>query len=163
MCSSDLKDYKTGEIIPDNLVDKIVAAKNYNNGYASVRQLSFGIGDMAWHSLTEVPAESVLDFEKKATAKTQIMPYIEGTAIAPSFSHIFAGGYSAGYYSYKWAEVLEADAFELFKEKGIFNKEVADSFRENILSKGNLEDADQLYRNFRGRDPKPDALLKRLQ
>lgn len=161
--ASFAKNYKTGEIIPDELVDKIVAAKNYNNGYASVRQLSFGIGDMAWHSLTEVPSESVIDFEKKATAKTQIMPYIEGTAIAPSFSHIFAGGYSAGYYSYKWAEVLEADAFELFKEKGIFNKEVADSFRENILSKGNLEDADVLYRNFRGRDPEPEALLKRLQ
>ena len=161
--ASFAKNYKTGEVIPDELVDKIVAAKNYNNGYASVRQLSFGIGDMAWHSLTEVPSESVIDFEKKATAKTQIMPYIEGTAIAPSFSHIFAGGYSAGYYSYKWAEVLEADAFELFKEKGVFNKEVADSFRENILSKGNLEDADVLYRNFRGRDPEPEALLKRLQ
>lgn len=161
--ASFAKDYKTGEVIPNELVDKIVAAKNYNNGYASVRQLSFGIGDMAWHSLTEVPSESVVDFEKRATAKAQIMPYIEGTAIAPSFSHIFSGGYSAGYYSYKWAEVLDADAFELFKEKGIFNKEVAESFRKNILSKGNLEDADVLYRNFRGRDPKPDALLKRLQ
>ena len=161
--ASFAKDYKTGEVIPNELVDKIVAAKNYNNGYASVRQLSFGIGDMAWHSLTEVPSESVVDFEKRATAKAQIMPYIEGTAIAPSFSHIFSGGYSAGYYSYKWAEVLDADAFELFKEKGIFNKEVAESFRKNILSKGNLEDADLLYRNFRGRDPKPDALLKRLQ
>jgi len=161
--ASFAKDYKTGEVIPNELVDKIVAAKNYNNGYASVRQLSFGIGDMAWHSVTEVPSESVVDFEKRATAKVQIMPYIEGTAIAPSFSHIFSGGYSAGYYSYKWAEVLDADAFELFKEKGIFNKEVAESFRKNILSKGNLEDADLLYRNFRGRDPKPDALLKRLQ
>ena len=90
------------------------------------------------------------------------MPVIEGTAFSPSFGHIFSGGYAAGYYSYKWAEVLEADAFQLFKEKGIFNKEVAESFRKNILSRGNIEDADVLYRNFRGRDPKPEALMEKL-
>ena len=156
------KHYQTGEVIPDELIKKIVDSKNYNSGYASVRQLTFGITDMAWHTITEVPAEDVVTYETKATEKCQVMPVIEGTAFSPSFGHIFSGGYAAGYYSYKWAEVLEADAFQLFKEKGIFNKEVAESFRKNILSRGNIEDADVLYRNFRGRDPKPEALMEKL-
>lgn len=156
------KHYKTGEVMPDELIRKIVDSKNFNSGYAQVRQLTFGICDMAWHTLERVPSESVEQFETEAVAKCQIMPVVKGTAFSPSFSHIFAGGYAAGYYSYKWAEVLEADAFQLFKEQGIFNKEVSDSFRKNILSRGNTEDADVLYRNFRGRDPKPEALLEKL-
>lgn len=156
------KHYKTGEVMPDELIRKIVDSKNFNSGYAQVRQLTFGICDMAWHTLEKVPSESVEQFETEAVAKCQIMPVVKGTAFSPSFSHIFAGGYAAGYYSYKWAEVLEADAFQLFKEQGIFNKEVSGSFRKNILSRGNAEDADVLYRNFRGRDPKPEALLEKL-
>ncbi|EKD31581.1 MAG: hypothetical protein ACD_77C00296G0003 [uncultured bacterium] len=160
--STFAKHYQTGEAIPEELINKIMAAKNYLSGYANTRQLAYGINDMAWHSLTKVPSTSVDAFEKEATKATQLLPTIDGTCFTTSFSHIFAGGYSAGYYSYKWAEVLEADAFSLFEEKGIFSKEVASSFRENILSKGNLMDADVLYRNFRGRDPKPEALLVKL-
>ncbi|MHC1690635.1 MAG: M3 family metallopeptidase [Bacteroidales bacterium] len=160
--SSFAKHYQTGEAIPDELINKIIAAKNYLSGYGNIRQLSFGINDMAWHSLTKVPSTSVEAFEKEAIKATQLLPAVDSTCFTTSFSHIFAGGYSAGYYSYKWAEVLEADAFSLFEEKGIFSKEVASSFRDNILSKGNLMDPDVLYRNFRGRDPKPEALLVKL-
>ena len=160
--SSFAKHYQTGEAIPEELIEKIVAAKNYLSGYSNVRQLSLGMSDMAWHSLKSLPESDIESFEKNAIRKTQLLPNIEGTCFSPSFSHIFAGGYSAGYYSYKWAEVLEADAFSLFEEKGIFSKEVASSFRDNILSKGNIEDPAVLYRNFRGRDPQPDALLKKL-
>jgi len=156
------KHYETGENIPQELIKKIIDSKNYLSGYGSVRQLAYGINDMAWHTLTAAPQQGVMEFEREATKKTQLMPLIDSTCMSPAFSHIFAGGYSAGYYSYKWAEVLEADAFSLFKEKGIFNKEVSASFRENILSKGNLMDADVLYRNFRGRDPRPEALLEKL-
>ena len=160
--SSWAKHYRTGETMPDELIGKIVDSKNFNSGYAQVRQLAFGICDMAWHTLEKLPAESVGQFEAKAVEKCQILPVVEGTAFSPSFSHIFSGGYASGYYSYKWAEALEADAFQLFKEKGIFNREVSDSFRKNILSRGNTEDADVLYRSFRGRDPKPEALLEKL-
>lgn len=160
--SSFAKHYQTGEVIPEELINKIIAAKNYNSGYASVRQLAFSINDMAWHSLSALPNEDVLSFEKNATKDCQLLPVVDSVAFSPSFGHIFAGGYSAGYYSYKWAEVLEADAFELFKEKGIFNREVANKFRGEILSKGGIEDADILYRNFRGRDPQPEALLRKL-
>ena len=158
--NSFARHYKTGEAIPQDLIDKLVAAKNFQAGYAFVRQLQFGTLDMAWYTSETVPAENAVDFEHKVLASTAVMPVIQGVAISPQFTHIFSGGYAAGYYSYKWAEVLEADAFSLFKEKGIFNKEAAASFRENILSKGNLEDADVLYRNFRGRDPRPEALLE---
>lgn len=160
--ASFAKHYQTGEVIPDELIDKIVESKNYNSGYASVRQLQFGIGDMAWHSVTEVPADDVVAFEKKAVAACALMPDVPATAFAPSFGHIFSGGYAAGYYSYKWAEVLEADAFQVFKETGIFNKETAEKFRKEILSRGGIEDADVIYRNFRGRDPEPEALLKKF-
>ena len=156
------KNYKTGEVIPDSLIAKIVNAKNYLAAYQQVRQLQFGILDMAWHSLKSLPEEGTLDFEKNVLKSSAVIPSVPGTAISPSFSHIFSGGYSAGYYSYKWAEVLEADAFSLFKEKGIFDKEVARSFRENILSKGDTDDASVLYRNFRGHDPEPAALMKKL-
>lgn len=160
--SSFAKHYQTKEVIPQELVNKIIASKNYNSGYASIRQLAFGIDDMAWYSQTAVPTEDVLTFEKNATKECALFPDVPGTGFSPSFGHIFGGGYAAGYYSYKWAEVLEADAFQLFKEKGIFNKENAESFRKNILSMGNTQDADILYRNFRGRDPKPEALMEKL-
>ena len=160
--NSFAKHYQTGEPIPAELIEKIVAAKNYLAGYAQVRQLHYGLLDMSWHTLTELPAESTVDFEAKALAPYAVMPAVEGAAFSGSFSHIFSGGYSAGYYSYKWAEVLEADAFSLFKEKGIFNTEVAASFRKNILSKGGSEDEAVIYRNFRGHDPQPEALMEKL-
>ena len=160
--NSFAKHYQTGEPIPAELIEKVVAAKNYLAGYGQVRELYFGYLDMAWHTLKEVPAMSTIEFEQQTLAPYAVMPAVEGTGFSTSFSHIFSGGYSAGYYSYKWAEVLEADAFSLFKEKGIFNTEVSSSFRENILSKGGTEDADILYRNFRGHDPQPEALMKKL-
>ena len=160
--NSFAKHYQTGEPIPAELIEKIVAAKNYLAGYSQVRQLHFGYLDMAWHSLTEVPAVGTVEFEQKALAPYSVLPAVEGAAFSSSFSHIFAGGYSAGYYSYKWAEVLEADAFSLFKEKGIFNTEVSESFRKNILEKGGAEDEAEIYRNFRGHDPQPEALMKKL-
>ncbi len=160
--NSFAKHYQTGEPIPAELIEKVVAAKNYLAGYAQVRQLHFGYLDMAWHSLTELPAECTVEFEQKVLAPYAIMPAVEGSAFSTSFSHIFSGGYSAGYYSYKWAEVLEADAFSLFKEKGIFNTEVSNSFRKNILSMGGTEDAAVIYRNFRGHDPEPQALMEKL-
>ena len=160
--NSFAKHYQTGESIPAELIEKVVAAKNYLAGYAQVRQLHFGYLDMAWHSLTELPAESAVEFEQKVLAPYAVMPAVEGVAFSTSFSHIFSGGYSAGYYSYKWAEVLEADAFSLFKEKGIFNTEVSNSFRKNILSMGGTEDEAVIYRNFRGHDPEPQALMEKL-
>ncbi|MBR4299375.1 MAG: M3 family metallopeptidase [Bacteroidales bacterium] len=160
--NSFAKHYQTGEPIPAELIEKIVAAKNYLAGYAQVRQLHYGYLDMAWHTLTELPEAGTVEFEKSVLDKYAVMPSVEGTAFSCSFSHIFSGGYSAGYYSYKWAEVLEADAFSLFKEQGIFNTDVAASFRENILSKGGTEDAAVLYRNFRGHDPEPQALMEKL-
>ena len=154
------KHYETGEEIPDELIEKISESKNYNVAYSQVRQLQFGLLDMAWHD-TATPLEgNVRDIELNATRDVQVLPTAEGTCMSPSFSHIFAGGYSAGYYSYKWAEVLAADAWSLFKEKGIFNTEVATSFRENVLSKGSTEPEAVLYRNFRGHDPQPEALLR---
>ena len=160
--NSFAKHYQTGEPIPAELIVKIVAAKNYLAGYAQVRQLHYGYLDMAWHTLAELPAEGTIEFEQKVLSKYSVMPAVEGAAFSTSFSHIFSGGYSAGYYSYKWAEVLEADAFSLFKEKGIFNTEVSSSFRENILSKGGTDEASVLYRNFRGHDPEPQALMEKL-
>ena len=157
------KHYQTGENIPAELIEKIVAAKNYLAGYSQVRQLQFGLLDMAWHSLEALPQDvDVRAFEKKALEPYAVTVSIPETCISTSFSHIFSGGYSAGYYSYKWAEVLEADAFSLFEEKGIFNTEVSHSFRDNILSRGDSEDAAVLYRNFRGHDPQPEALMKKL-
>jgi len=117
---------------------------------------------MAWHTLTALPEEDTQAFEKKVLKPYVLLPDVPEASFCQSFSHIFCGGYSAGYYSYKWAEVLEADAFEMFKENGIFDKTTADSFRENILSKGDTEDPAVLYRNFRGRDPQPEALMRKL-
>ena len=160
--NSFAKHYQTGEPIPAELIEKIVAAKNYLAGYGQVRQLHFGYLDMAWHAVSELPSDNAVDFEQKTLAPYSVMPSVEGAAFSTSFSHIFSGGYSAGYYSYKWAEVLEADAFSLFKEKGIFNTDVAASFRKNILEKGGAEDAAVIYRNFRGHDPQPEALMEKL-
>lgn len=154
--------YQTGEAIPDELIGKIKSAKNFLSAYANVRQLSFGMDDMAWHTIRQPVTEPVELFERQATEKTQLLPVIDNTCFSTSFGHIFAGGYSAGYYSYKWAEVLEADAFSLFKEKGVFNREVADSFRKNVLSQGDKDDAMTLFVNFRGHEPRVDALLEKL-
>ena len=156
------KHYQTGEVIPQELIDKIVEAKNFMAAYYQLGQLKYGLIDMAWYSSETPVTEDPVAFETKVLKDLMVVPTVPGVASSPTFGHIFKGGYAAGYYSYKWAEVLEADAFSLFKEKGIFNREVARSFRDNILSKGNLEDADVLYRNFRGRDPEPDALLVKL-
>ncbi len=153
--------YQTGEIIPDDLIDKLVESRKFQSGYASVRQLSFGLTDMAWHTLTTSFKGDVIDFEKKAMQPTELFPPIEGSCMSTAFSHIFDGGYAAGYYGYKWAEVLDADAFELFKEKGIFNKEVAHSFRVNILEKGGTRHPMELYKAFRGHKQSIKPLLKR--
>ncbi len=153
--------YQTGEIIPDELVEKLAESKRFQSGYATVRQLSFGLNDMAWHTLNQPFDGDVVAFEKKAMGPTELFPPVKGSCMSTAFSHIFDGGYSAGYYGYKWAEVLDADAFELFKKKGIFNKEVADSFRKNILEKGGTKHPMELYRAFRGHKPSIKPLLKR--
>ncbi|MFN3784305.1 MAG: M3 family metallopeptidase, partial [Spirosomataceae bacterium] len=152
--------YQTGEVIPAELITKLKASSNFMAGVGTMRQIGLGMIDMTWHS-TVPTGESVQEIEKKADVGSRLYPTTEGIATSTSFSHIFAGGYSAGYYSYKWSEVLDADAFELFKEKGIFNKEVAESFRKNILSKGGSEQPMELYKRFRGREPKPEAMLRR--
>lgn len=154
------KHYSTGEVLPDAQIDKIVASANFMEGYQTLRQLSFGILDMAYHSGKLAADESIETFEESILSATKLYPHLKGTAISPSFSHIFAGGYSAGYYSYKWSEVLDADAYEYFQENGIFNPEVAAKFKI-LLSSGGTKDPMELYKNFRGREPKVEALLKR--
>lgn len=153
--------YETGEPIPAEMVEKIIETQNFHAAYATVRQLSFGLNDMAWHSITEpvtIPAEA---FEKAAMAPVQLFRWIDGTLMSASFSHIFSGGYAAGYYGYKWAEVLDADAYKAFKENGIFDRETAARFREFILSKGGSEHPMDLYVKFRGAEPTIDAMLER--
>lgn len=153
--------YETGEKIPQELVQKLIDASNFNTGYACCRQVSFGLLDMAWHTITKPFEGDVVAFEKKAWAPSAVVPEVPEACMSTNFGHLFAGGYAAGYYGYKWAEVLDADAFSLFKEKGIFNKEVAKSFYDNILSKGGTEDPAVLYKRFRGQEPTIDALLIR--
>lgn len=153
--------YKTGEKIPAEYIEKIVASNNFNTGYMCLRQLSFGLNDMQWHTITAPFDGNMATFEQNALASTQMFPIVEGTALSPSFSHIFAGGYAAGYYSYKWAEVLDADAFAFFKENGIFNKDIAKKFRDNVLSKGGTQDPMELYIQFRGQEPSVKALMER--
>ncbi|HAR39014.1 MAG TPA: peptidase M3, partial [Porphyromonadaceae bacterium] len=153
--------YETGEKMPDTLLQKIIDASNYNAGYLTLRQLSFGYLDMAWHSLTEPYSGDVRDFEQEAMARVQLLPVVPDACMSTSFGHIFSGGYAAGYYSYKWAEVMDADAFSLFKENGIFDRATADSFRRNILERGNTEEPIELYKRFRGREASVEALLKR--
>ena len=153
--------YQTGEPIPQEKVQAIVDSRNFLAGSLSIRQLSFGLVDMAWHSITKPFDGDVLDFELKYIKQADVLPTVKGTAFSPAFSHVFGGGYAAGYYSYKWAEVLDADAYSLFKEKGIFNRATAQSFRENILSKGGSEHPMVLYKRFRGHEPSIDPLLQR--
>jgi len=153
--------YKTGEKIPNELVQKVIDSKNFLVGFGSIRQLSFGILDIAWHTLEKPYNGDVDSFEKGAIKEVDILPSVNGTNSGTAFAHIFAGGYAAGYYSYKWAEVLDADAFSLFKERGIFSRETANSFRENILSKGGSEHPMVLYKRFRGQEPSIYALLSR--
>jgi peptidyl-dipeptidase Dcp len=153
--------YKTGEIIPIELVQKIKESANFQEGMATMRQLSFGLLDMGWHGQDPSAITDIKAFETEQFAYTKLYPEVKENAMSTSFSHIFQGGYSAGYYSYKWAEVLDADAFEFFQEKGIFNKDVANKFKDNILSKGGTEHPMILYKRFRGHEPSPDALLKR--
>ena len=153
--------YKTGELLPDELVQSIIDSQNFNVAYACLRQVSFGLLDMAWYTRQEAFDGDVISYERKAWEPAQVLPQVEGTCMSVQFSHIFAGGYAAGYYSYKWAEVLDADAFALFKQNGIFDSSTATSFRENILSKGGTEHPMTLYKRFRGQEPTIDALLIR--
>lgn len=153
--------YLTGEKIPEEVIRKIKEASVFNEGYACYRQLGFGLLDMEWHSVTSPVKKGVSEFESAALKKTELFPEVSGSNISCSFSHIFAGGYAAGYYGYKWAEVLDADAFSHFSEKGIFNSRVAGSFRKNILEKGGSEKPMELYKKFRGKEPSIEPLLKR--
>jgi len=155
------KHYETGEVIPMKYVEKIKESASFHEGMQTLRQLSFGLLDMQWHGQDPTEISSVKEFENGAFADTKLYPDVAENVMSTAFSHIFQGGYSAGYYSYKWAEVLDADAFEYFLEEGIFNKEVATKFKENVLSKGGTEKPMELYKRFRGKEPKPDALLKR--
>jgi len=153
--------YLTGEKIPDEIISKIKEASTFNEGYACYRQLSFGFLDMAWHTITNPVHSTISEFESAAIAKTELFPKVEGVNMSASFGHIFGGGYASGYYGYKWAEVLDADAFSYFTETGIFNRETAAAFRKNILEKGGTEKPHDLYVGFRGKEPTIDALLTR--
>jgi peptidyl-dipeptidase Dcp len=153
--------YQTNEVMPMSLIQKLKASQKFQAGWMSCRQLQFGFLDMAWHSTDPNLIKDVDSFEETATSGTRLFPKVDGSNSSAAFSHIFAGGYSAGYYSYKWAEVLDADAFEYFKEEGLFNAEVAQKFRDNILSRGGTEHPMELYKRFRGREPDPQALLRR--
>ncbi len=153
--------YETGELIPMELVEKIKESANFQEGLATVRQLSFGFLDMAWHGKDPSKIKDVKAYETEAFQSTNLFPETPETCMSTSFSHIFQGGYSSGYYSYKWAEVLDSDAFAYFKEHGIFNREIANKFREHVLSKGGTENPMELYKRFRGAEPNIDALLER--
>ncbi len=155
------KHYQTGEVIPMDMVHKIKNSAAFHEGMQTLRQISFGLLDMSWHGIDPSEITDVKAHELKAFEGTQLFPDVEKNCMSTSFSHIFQGGYSSGYYSYKWAEVLDADAFEFFKEKGLFDKEVATKFKDNVLSQGGIEDPMVLYKRFRGQEPRPDALLKR--
>ena len=155
------KHYKTGEVIPQEYVEKIKESASFQEGIATLRQISFGLLDMAFHSNNPTEINDIKAFEKMTFEGTTLYPDVAENCMSVSFSHIFQGGYSSGYYSYKWAEVLDADAFAYFQEKGIFNTEVATKFKENILSKGGTEPPMELYKRFRGQEPQPEALLKR--
>ena len=153
--------YETGEIIPQELIEKIKKASNFHEGMATLRQISFGMLDMSWHGIDPTNITNVKEHEESAFEPTRLYPEVEENFMSTSFSHIFQGGYSAGYYSYKWAEVLDADTFEYFLEEGIFSKVIAQKFKEHILSRGGTEHPMTLYKRFRGKEPQPDALLKR--
>ncbi len=156
------KHYQTGESMPAELIEKLVAAKNYLAAYFNIRQLSFGMLDMAWHTITTPFEGDVMAFELAALEPTKVLPVGEGCAMGPSFTHIFSGGYATGYYGYKWAEVLAADAFSYFQQEGIFSKEVADKFRYELLEKGGHQHPMELYVNFRGHKPQTQALIDQM-
>lgn len=153
--------YQTGEKIPSDILIKLKESLTYNEGYSCMRQLSFGLLDMAWHTMKGAFTGDVVDFERSAMSAAEILPPADGACMSVSFAHLFSGGYAAGYYSYKWAEVLDADAYSMFRERGIFDKETAMSFRHNILERGGSREPDELFRNFRGREPSIDALIER--
>ncbi len=153
--------YETGEKMPEEMLDNILRSRNFNGGFAFIRQLSFGLNDMAWHTLRDSLNKPVAEIEMEAMARTELFPPVAGCSFSTGFAHIFSGGYAAGYYSYKWAEVLDADAFSLFAERGIFDKATAKSFRDNILSRGGTEDPMELYKRFRGQEPSVEPLLVR--
>ena len=155
------KHYKTGEVLPMKYIEKIKESASFHEGMQTLRQLSFGLLDMKWHGTNPEEIKTIKAFENNAFTHTKLYPDVPENCMSTAFSHIFQGGYAAGYYSYKWAEVLDADAFEYFLEKGIFNKEVATKFKEHILSMGGTEKPMELYKRFRGKEPKPDALLRR--
>jgi len=155
------KHYKTGEVLPMKYIEKIKESASFHEGMQTLRQLSFGLLDMKWHGTNPKEIKTIKAFENNAFTHTKLYPDVPENCMSTAFSHIFQGGYAAGYYSYKWAEVLDADAFEYFLEKGIFNKEVATKFKEHILSMGGTEKPMELYKRFRGKEPKPDALLRR--
>lgn len=153
--------YETAEPIPDELILRIKESANFMAGYTTLRQIGLASLDLAWHDLDSILPKEVDNFEKQVLSETEILPVVSGTNTSCSFSHIFQGGYSSGYYSYKWAEVLDADAFEFFQEKGVFNKHTAALFKQHILSAGGSEPPMTLYKRFRGQEPSPKALLKR--
>jgi peptidyl-dipeptidase Dcp len=153
--------YKTGDPIPMDMVHKIKESANFQEGMATLRQLSFGFLDMFWHGKDPSQVDDVKQYELEAFKGTELFPDTPETCMSTSFSHIFQGGYSSGYYSYKWAEVLDADAFDYFKQNGLFNKEIAQKFKEQVLSKGGTEQPMELYKRFRGSEPTIEALLKR--
>lgn len=156
--------YQTGQVIPKEYIEKLKESATYHEAYATVRQLSFSLLDMSWHHLSPEAAgniSDVVEVERRTLEPLDVFPPVPGTNMSVQFGHIFAGGYAAGYYSYKWAEVLDADAFSLFQERGIFDPETARSFKENILSRGGTEPPMDLYVRFRGKEPTPEALLKR--
>jgi peptidyl-dipeptidase Dcp len=153
--------FETGEPIPDELLQKMKEASHFNQGFATVEFMSAALLDMDWHTITEKQDFDVLEFERASLENMQMIPEIVVRYRSPYFAHIFAGGYSAGYYSYAWAEVLDADAYEAFKENGIFDNKTATAFRENILSKGGTDDPMKLYVQFRGQEPSIEAMLKR--
>lgn len=153
--------HETGAVMPEELLKNVLDARNHNSGYAFVRQLSFAMNDMAWHRLSHETDMTVEDFEQQAMEPASLFPRVEGCVFSTAFNHIFGGGYASGYYGYKWAEVLDADAFSLFSKHGIFDRGVARAFRENILSRGGTEDPMVLYKRFRGREPSLEPLLRR--
>jgi peptidyl-dipeptidase Dcp len=153
--------YETGEKIPEEIIARLKESATYNEGYACMRQLGFGLLDMAWHTLTEPFDGDITAFERAAMSPAELLPPAEGACMSVSFAHLFAGGYAAGYYGYKWAEVLDADAFSMFREKGIFDRETALSFRRTILERGGSREPDELFREFRGREPSIDPLIER--
>lgn len=153
--------YETGEKIPDEILARLRESVTYNEGYACMRQLSFGLLDMAWHTLREPFSGDIITFERAAMAQAELLPPVDGACMSVSFAHLFAGGYAAGYYGYKWAEVLDADAFSLFRERGIFDRETALSFRRTVLERGGSREPEELFRSFRGREPSITPLIER--